>query len=335
MQTHAQACFTVIFIKLCSIRVVDLFKICYNIANFYSIWFKIMQSFKVNIIVILSIILWASAFVGIRIGLSSYSPGGLALLRFLVASLFIGIIYYAQNIKKRVSWKDRIQLIIAGMAGIGIYNICLNYGELSVSAGVASFIIGLMPVLTVLLSLVFFQEKLSKGVWFGILISTLGLVLLAIGEPSAPGVQQGILAILVSALMGAILTIVQKQYASEYHPIAVTAWVMWGGTLLLLIFAPTLTQEIKTADFQTTIAVVYMGIFPAALAYLAWGYALKYLSASNVSVTLYALPLVSTFLGFVLLNEHPSFMSLVGSSITLLGAYIANRFQIQDPATAS
>jgi drug/metabolite transporter (DMT)-like permease len=286
-----------------------------------------MPSFKVVSVIVIAIVLWASAFVGIRIGLASYSPGPLALLRFIVASFFIMIIYCGLNIKKRVLWKDRVQLLLSGMAGIGIYNICLNYGELSVSAGIASFIIGLMPVMTILLSLIFLREKLQRGVWIGILISVLGLVLLALGESSEPGMQQGILAILVSALLGAILTIIQKRFVSIYHPVAIIAWVMWGGTLLLLIFLPGLVNEIQLADFQTTTAVVYMGIFPAALAYLAWGYALKYLSASNASITLYALPIVSTLMGFVLLNEQPSLISLVGSSITLAGAFISSRYQ--------
>lgn len=294
-----------------------------------------MQSLKVAAIVAIAIVLWASAFVGIRIGLVGYDPGPLALLRFLVASVFMGLIYYAQGIEKSVSWKDRIQLLIAGMAGIGIYNICLNYGELSVSAGIASFIIGLMPVMTVLLSLLFLQEKLSRGVWLGILISIFGLVLLAIGESSEPGMQQGIVAILISALMGAILTIIQKQFSKVYHPVAIISWVMWGGTLLLLIFAPALMHDIQEADFQTTAAVVYMGIFPAALAYLAWSYALKYLSASTASISLYAMPLVSTFLGFILLNEQPSILSLVGSGVTLLGGLIANRFQLRSARVVS
>lgn len=277
-----------------------------------------MQSFKVVFVVIIAIILWASAFIGIRIGLADYSPGALALLRFMIASLCLLIIYYSLGIKKRVAWKDRIQLLIAGMAGIGIYNICLNYGELSVSAGIASFVIGFMPVMTVVLSLIFLQEKLNRSVWYGILISILGLVLLMVGEQSVPGMQQGVLAILISALMGAILTIVQKQFVRVYHPVAIIAWVMWGGTLLLVIFLPDLLLQIKIANIQTTIAVVYMGIFPAAIAYLAWGYALKYLSASKASITLYALPIVSTLMGFLLLHEQPSLLSLIGCSITLL-----------------
>ncbi|MCW8386829.1 DMT family transporter [Fluoribacter dumoffii] len=288
-----------------------------------------MQSFKVSCVIIIAIVFWASAFVGIRIGLTGYSPGALALLRFIVASLCMLIIYSSLGIKKRVAWKDRLQLLFAGMGGIGIYNICLNYGELSISAGIASFIMGLMPVMTVLLSLIFLREKLTPGVGLGILVSILGLTLLALGENTEPGMQQGILAILVSALMGAILTIIQKQFVSVYHPVAIISWVMWGGTLLLSVFLPDMLQQVRIADFQTTAAVVYMGIFPAALAYLAWGYVLKYLPASKASITLYALPIVSTLMGFFLLGEHPSMRSLLGCSITLAGAFIANRFQVR------
>jgi drug/metabolite transporter (DMT)-like permease len=292
-----------------------------------------MHSVRVNCIIIIVIVLWSSAFVGIRFGLGGYSPGALAFLRFLVASLCMIIIYLSSGIKKRVLWKDRLQLIFAGMAGIGVYNICLNYGELSVSAGIASFVVGLMPVITVVLSQIIFREKLASGVWYGICISVLGLALLAIGEHTVVGMQQGILAILISALMGAILTIIQKQFAAIYHPVAVIAWIIWGGTLLLSIFLPEMWQQIRVAKLQTTAAVIYMGIFPAALAYLAWGYVLKHVSAVHAALTLYALPIVSTLMGFFFLHEQPSLRSLLGCSITLLGAFIANRAQVRPSFT--
>lgn len=286
-----------------------------------------MQSFKVNCVLIASIILWASAFVGIRIALSGYSPGPLALLRFMIASLCMALIYSNQNIKSTIPWKHRVQLMFAGVTGIGIYNICLNYGEITVSAGIASFVVGLMPVITVLLSIVFLREQLRIGVWLGIVISLSGLLLLAWGESTQTDLRQGIMLLLVSAFMGAVLTIIQKRFLKLYHPVAIISWVMWGGTLLLLIFLPGLMQEIRTADTQSTLAVVYMGIFPAALAYLAWGYVLNQYSASKAAITLYALPLVSTLLGFLILDEIPSLISLFGGGIALVGALIANRFQ--------
>ncbi|CEG58583.1 DMT family transporter [Legionella fallonii] len=289
-----------------------------------------MQSFKVNCILVGTIVLWASAFVGIRIALADYSPGPLALLRFLVASFFIAVIYHYQEVRKQMPWKDRVQLLIGGMLGIGIYNICLNYGEISVSAGVASFIVGLMPVITILFSFIFFQEKLAGAAWVGILISLLGLFLLAIGEGFHSEMRQGILLVLVSALMGAILTIIQKNFLNKYHPVTTIAWVMWGGTLLLLLYTPDLVKEIKIADYQSTAAVVYMGIFPAALAYVGWSYVLKKLTASTASTTLYSLPIVSTVLGFIVLGEQPSLISLIGGGLALFGALISRHYQTKD-----
>lgn len=288
------------------------------------------SSFKVNCILVGAIILWASSFVGIRIALVDYSPGSLALLRFLVASLCMSIVYRNQGIKYVMTWNHKVQLMLAGMLGIGIYNICLNYGEITVSAGIASFIMGLMPVFTVILSLIFLREKIKGVAWVGILISLFGLFLLAMGQRSSYEMREGLFLILLSALTGSILTIIQKKFLTIYQPVTVMAWVMWGGTLLLMIFSPNLVHELKTAKYQSTAAVVYLGIFPAAIAYVAWSYVLKKLPASKASISLYGIPIVSILLGFLLLDEQPSLLSLTGGGIALIGALIAHRFQSQN-----
>ncbi|WP_408605517.1 DMT family transporter [Legionella tunisiensis] len=133
-----------------------------------------------------------------------------------------------------------------GVAGIGIYNICLNYGELSVSAGVASFVIGLIPVVTIVLSVLFLQERPTPAVWGGILISFIGLLFLIIGEESnSASMTSGVLVILIATFMGAFYTVAQKRYLRNYHPVAVTAWIIWGGTLMLLIFLPSYGKKSK------------------------------------------------------------------------------------------
>lgn len=286
-----------------------------------------MQHFKVNVVLICSILLWASAFVGIKLALVSYTPGALAFLRFIVASFCMAILYRYQINEPRMPWADRIQLMIVGMAGIGIYNICLNYGELTVSAGIASFIIGLMPVFTVLLSLVFLKEQMNGGTWTGIILSLLGLLLLVFGEGRHLGMSQGILFILISSLVGSIQTITKKRFLKKYSSIRVISWVIWGGTLLLAVYLPELIKEIQNATFQSTAIVVYMGIFPAAVAYSAWTYVLKKMPAAKASISLYTLPFASTILGFLWLGERPSILSLTGGGVALLGALIAHRFQ--------
>lgn len=286
-----------------------------------------MSSFKVNFALAFSLLCWASAFVGIRIGLVDYSPGALALLRFLVASLCMALIYIFLPKQKKIPWSDRLQLLFLGSAAIGIYNSCLNYGELSVSAGVASFVIGLMPVFTIGLSVILFRERPNWLVCSGLGISLLGLWLLLIGESQGTIINSGVLMILIATLMGSIYNVSQRHFLKKYHPVVVTSWVMWGGTLFLLIFAPQLAREWGGFGLQASRAAIYMGILPGALAYVAWTYVLSCWSASRAAVYLYALPVLSTLMGYFILQEHPSKLSLIGGLVALLGALIANRFK--------
>lgn len=284
-----------------------------------------MQSFKVKISLLLAILLWASAFVGIRIGLLSYSPGALALFRFLIASVLMGFLYVRQHSDQKVPWSIRLQLGLLGVLGIGAYNVCLNYGEQTVSAGIASFVIGLAPALTILFAVLFLKERPTVNVYLGILISLFGLLLMVAGGGESGGINYNVLLIFVSALISGAYSLLQKPYLRHYHPVVVTSWIIWGGTLAMMIFAPRLYNDFFIAKSQATWAIVYLGIFPAAIAYLAWSYVLKALSASYASIYLYSMPIVSSLLGFLILHEKPTLLSLCGGSLALIGAFYASR----------
>ena len=284
------------------------------------------NSFKVNIGLFCAVFLWASAFVGIRVGLTDYSPGALALFRFLVASLCMGLIYHSMSMQKKIPWLDRIPLIVVGAIGIGAYNLCLNHGEQTVSAGVASFILGLMPMLTVLLSVIFLKERPAPCLYIGSVVSFTGLLLLLFSTDKATAVDYGVLIVVFAAIISALYNLLQKRYFRGHHPIAVTAWIIWGGTLSLMFFAPTLWQEIHVASISATMAATYLGIFPAALAYMAWSYVLNEIPASKASLYMYAMPVISTMLGFFILHEQPSLQSLCGSLLALAGGLYATGY---------
>lgn len=222
-------------------------------------------------------------------------------------------------------WRDRLPLMLIGVSGIGIYNIALNYGELSVSAGVAAFLVGLIPVITALLSVVFLRERLPLLGWIGIAVSVLGLSLLTLSEAQDAAFDQGVLFVMIAVLVGAGYHIFSKRFLYRYHPVVVTAWIIWGGTAFLLVFTPALIQELPKADWHATLAIIYMGICPAALAYLAWSYVLHHLPASTAAMSLFSLPLFSTLLGFILLHEVPTALSITGGLLALIGSVIAGR----------
>ncbi|STX50650.1 integral membrane protein [Legionella busanensis] len=289
---------------------------------------------KVNCAIALALLFWASAFVGIRFSLESYTPGALALLRFIIASICMGIIYLRLPNKNKMPWLIRIQLLLIGVGAIGIYNICLNTGELTISASIASFIIGINPVLTILLSIILFKERTHFGIWLGVGISMFGLLLMALGGKNTAIHIEGVLIIFVATIMSAIYNLTQGLFLKTYHPIVVTSWVIWGGTLFLSYFIFDLKQEFFKASYEATFVVIYMGIFSAALAYLCWSYVLANMPVSRASIYSYALPLYSTALGFLFLGEKPSAMSFAGGVIALAGAFIAKQPQRSLATTA-
>lgn len=129
----------------------------------------------------ITIILWASAFAGIRAGLQGYDPFHLALLRFLLASLVLAV--FAPLQKTRLpALADLPRLAWVGFFGVAAYNIALNTGEITVSAGAASFIVNTVPIFTALLSMILLREKIHPLGWLGMAVSLFGVGLIALSH---------------------------------------------------------------------------------------------------------------------------------------------------------
>jgi drug/metabolite transporter (DMT)-like permease len=280
---------------------------------------------KTKLALVVAIVLWASAFVGIRIGLQGYSPGGLALLRFLIASVCMIFVYWRLPKKAVFKRKDFCLLLLFGAAGLGLYNYFLNCGEISIPSGIASFIISQSPLLTVLSAVLFLGESFNIMVLLGVLISIGGVGLISLGESDNFKFDIGMVYMLIAMLVNGLYSVLQKPFLKKYHAIDVTVFIIWGGTFALLIFLPDLLHDIKTAPLSATLAAVYLGVFPAAIAYIAWSYALAAIPVSRCVSFLYFMPVIATLLGWLCLGEVPVMLSLIGGLIALFGVWVANR----------
>src|SRR3990167_732050 len=284
-----------------------------------------MTKIKVIIALFLTIFFWSSAFIAIRIGLNSYSPGAMALLRSIIGSVCMFFIYKTLP-KEGLLTKDKVSLCLIGAVGIGVYHTCLNYGEISVSAGIASFIIGLIPIFSILLSVIFLQERPAPFVWLGVFISMLGLFLLLTNEGETVEFTSGALLILIATFSGAFHTVFLKKYLKSYSPLVVTTCVLWGGTISLLVFFQDLVHELPKARLIHTDTIIYLGIFPTAIAYSAWSYIIENMSVTEASLYLYIMPIISTLMGVIVLHEIPTKISILGCLTALAGAIISQLF---------
>jgi len=280
-------------------------------------------SLKAKFSLVIAITLWASAFVAIRAGLRGYSPGSLALLRYLIASTCMLPLYLQVPNRQKFNAPEVLKLLIIGMIGIGFYNVTLNYAELTVSSGMASFIISQCPLLTVILAVIFLKERLNKIKLFGFGLSIIGVAFITLSEKGALGWDQSLIYIFLATFAGGLYNFLQKSILSKYHAIEATAYIIWGGTLALLIYLPQLSSEISHASVQPTLMAVYLGIFPAAIGYVAWSYVLAEIPASRAVSFLYFSPFVASLLGWLCLGETMLWTALLGGVIAIIGIKFA------------
>jgi drug/metabolite transporter (DMT)-like permease len=275
--------------------------------------------------VLVSILFWSSAFAGIRSALLNYSPGHLALLRFLIASGIL-LVYSICNHVSAPNLRDIPKIMVLGFLGITVYHVALNCGEISVTAGSASLLIASTPALAALFAAIFLKEKMSKGGWIGIATSFFGIFLVALGEGRGFQFDFGAILVLIAALSSSAYFVFQKPLLKKYGALALTTYVICSGTFFMLIFLPGLPQAIFSAPLLATFSVAYLGVFPGALAYVTWTQALSKAPVSLVSSFLYLSPVLTIFIAWVLLNEMPSLISLVGGGISIIGVIIVNFF---------
>lgn len=273
---------------------------------------------------IVTLLLWASAFAGIRSALQSYSPGAVILLRFLIAS--IALIIYAFITRLRLpALRDIPALLLLGFFGITVYQAGLTFGEQTVPAGTASFLISSVPCFTALFAVIFLKERLSRWGWLGVLISFIGVTIISFGTGSGFNFTPNTLLILLAAFSESVYFIFQKNYLSKYSGIELTAYTIWAGTLFMLVFAPELIQQMPIASLSSTLSIVYMGIFPAAIAYVTWAYTLSHLPASRATSFLNLSPILSILIAWIWLREIPSPLAIWGGMLVIAGVLLVNK----------
>jgi drug/metabolite transporter (DMT)-like permease len=270
-----------------------------------------------------TIVIWASAFAAIRAGLVGYTPGHLALLRFLIGSALL-VVYAAATRMPPPAWRDVPAVLLGGLLGFFGYHTGLAFGEVTVEAGAASLIIASVPVFTALLAAAFLGERLGPLGWTGTAVSFCGVALISLGEGGNLGIDPGTLPILLAAVSESLFFVFQKPYLARYGSLRFTTYAIWAGTLAMLVFAPGLVGAVVEAPPGATLSVVFLGVFPTVVAYLALGYAFARMPASNATSFLYLVPALAFLVAWVWLGEEPTALSVVGGAVALTGVVLVN-----------
>ena len=271
-----------------------------------------------------TLLLWASAFVAIRHLGHDFSAGALSLGRLVIGSIALGAVAVSRGLPKP-SGRDWLGLVAIGVLWFGVYNLALNQGEHHVDAGTSVMLIQISPVLIALLATLFLGERFTTWLGLGLVLAFAGVVLIGVSQPGGHNDVAGVLLCLLAALVYSIALVVQKPLVSRLSALHVTWLACTVGAVVCLPFAGQLVDNTRDASASDIWWVVYLGLFPTAIAFTTYAFALRHMTASSLGITTYLVPPLTIVMGWLFLGETPPGMAYVGGALALVGVAVARR----------
>ncbi|WP_246264433.1 DMT family transporter [Acrocarpospora pleiomorpha] len=272
-----------------------------------------------------TLVLWASAFVSIRSAVAFYSPGALALGRLLAgsAALVVILLLRGERLPPRAAWPG---IVVSGVLWFGVYMVALNWGEQEVDAGTAAMLVNIGPIVIALLSGFLLKEGFPRPLLIGLAVSFGGALLVGYSMSGAGSSSVlGVVLCVVAAVSYAIAIVAQKPALAHASALQVTTFGCVIGAVICLPFAGQLIDQVGSAPLPATLNLLYLGVFPTALAFTTWAYALARTTAGKLGATTYVVPAMVVLMSWAFLAEVPGWLTLAGGALCLVGVAISRR----------
>jgi drug/metabolite transporter (DMT)-like permease len=272
-----------------------------------------------------TVVLWASAFVGIRAAGHDFSPGSIALGRVVVAAIVLGLL--ALNRREPLPRARDLPLIaLCGVLWLGAYSVLLNAAERRIDAGTAALLINIGPILIALLAGLLLAEGFPRALFAGCAVAFVGVAVIALGTSTfGSSGSFGVLLCLLAAIGYAGGVVTQKVVLRSVSPLMTIFLSCVAAAIALSWAGPGLVGQLGDATHTNTAWIVYLGLFPTAIGFVTWAYALARTSAGRMAATTYFVPAIAILIGWAYLDETPPALAFLGGAICIAGVAVARR----------
>lgn len=273
--------------------------------------------------------IWGSSYLAIKLAVEDISPLILVASRMFIGSVVLLIILRLKSLSLPKDMGSWAVLVISGLFGSVIPFFLISSGELHVDSGLAALLMGIAPVVTILLApLAHKEDKLTSHSIIGIIFGVAGLIAL-MGPSALQGFGShimGQISILGAALCYAFTTLFVRKYA-KLPALVMGTGSTFIGAVIIVIIAFIFDSPIATLQNNSSswLAVVYLGIFPTAIATWIYFYLVPKIGSARMSQINFAVPVVGSVLGIIFLNETFGINAAIALLLIMAAIYFVSK----------
>ena len=276
---------------------------------------------------VLLALIWASAFFNIKIATYSYGALTIAFLRIFFGAIPLVLLCYFKNIKIEAFSKDWYWFASIGIINLVIPFFLIAYGVQKVQSNLAAILMASTPLSACVLGHFFTKnEKINIIKSIGVLIGFSGIVFLFSDNIliNKNNFFSACLILIGSCfyVIGGVLTLKISNKKNEN----VTASILIWGALVLFPIVLFFEQPWQlTPRLDSTISLIYLGIFATGIAWLLRFYILKNNGLVFQAQVAYLIPIFGVILGFLILNEKITYKVIIALIAVIIGIYIVKK----------
>ena len=293
-----------------------------------------LKTYPINnffLLIILSAI-WGSAFFAIKVSLNSFTPTGVASLRLIIASIFLLLLFYLQNKKITFTKNNFFLLVIIGIIGNFVPFFLISWAEQFIPSSTAGMLMAIGPIITLIMShFLTKNEKFSLVKIISIIVGLIGvLFIFNINSINNLFYNSSIdliakFLVIIAAFGYMFSNILAYEKLNNIDSFSITTFATTFGAIFSI---PFLILDMSLNNFQINLnynslySVIYLGIFPTAIAFQFRYYITKTSGPVFLSYVAYLIPAFAVIWGYILLSEKINLNSLIGIFLILAGVYL-------------
>ena len=275
-------------------------------------------------------VVWGTTYLGIRVAVETMQPWYITSTRQGLAALIVLVLLWYKKQLTWIGWKNFKLQFIPAILMIVLANGFTTIAEKSVPSGLTSILSALSPLVVFLGGTMIGQQKLTLKGFLGVIVGFLGVVFIfkdGLGDILDPNYKTGIFFLSIAILSWSAGTVYTKMHTHKSNNIALNLFYQFSiAAIIQFVLALLLNPDVDFTAWssRSILATLYLSVFGSVIAFFAYHYAIKRVTATQITVLNYVNTIIAVFLGWLLLDEKITSDFVIATALIILGVFITN-----------